>query len=74
MKLLANICLPSATFPPSAHVCGVLPSSTKKVHELFQGAALGATLLKIFVDVLKGEESCSFASSTKFYVNEQRVS
>lgn len=61
MKLLSNICLPSATFPPSAHVCEVLPSSTKKVHKPSQGVALGA-------------EGCSLASRTKFYVNKQHVS
>lgn len=66
--------LSSATFPPSAHVYGVLPSSTKKVHKPSQGAALGATLLKILVEVLWGAEGCSFAFSKKFYVNKQYVS
>lgn len=39
MKLLTNICLPSATFPPSAHVSGALPSSTKRVCKSSRGAA-----------------------------------
>lgn len=73
MELLTNICLPSVTFPSSPHVCGVLPSSTKKVHKPSQGATLGTTLLKMLVEVLRGAEDCSFASSTKFYVKKQHV-
>lgn len=65
MKLLTNICLPSATFPPSAHVCGVLLSSTKKVHTPSKGVALGAALLKILVEVLRGGRRLQFAIQHK---------
>lgn len=88
MKLLRNICLPSATFPPSAHISGALPSSTKRIHKPFQGAVaihcvqslgqpLGATLLKMLAKVFRGAEGCSLficlALRTKFSVNKQHL-
>lgn len=69
-KYLSSFC----HIPTFSNVCGVLPSSTKKVCKPSQGATLGTTLLKMLVEVLRGAEGCSFASSTKFYVKKQHVS